>query len=152
MLWKGHQLAIGELMTVSSSDATGSTELLCMGYAEFTRKWKAGDKAVNERRANHDSREKDTSQSPGNMNDSDVFRGWFGYIERGIYQVDRQRQHGDSTGFNRIRRLQHLLLELVEVLDPDGARARESTSVPAAHDCACTRCQKESPKTRAGTV
>ena len=123
-----------------------------MGYAEFTRKWKAGDKAVNERRANHDSREKDTSQSPGNMNDSDVFRGWFGYIERGIYQVDRQRQHGDSTGFNCIRRLQHLLLELVEVLDPDGARARESTPVPGPHDCACARCQKESPKTRAGTV
>lgn len=152
MLWKGHQLAIGELMTVSSSDAAGSTELLCMGYAEFTRKWKAGDNAANDRSAEYDSGEKGVSQSPGSMNDSEVFRGWFGYIERGIHQVERQRHHGDSTAFNRIRRLQHLLLELVEALDPDGARARESSPVSAAPDCACTRCQKDMPKTRAGTV
>jgi len=150
MLWKGHQLAIGELMTVTSSDVGGSAELLCMGYAEFTRKWKAGGKTVNVRTAGNDSREKRVSQSLGD--DSEIFRGWFGYIERGIYQVDRQRQHGDSTGLNRIRRLQHLLLELVGVLDPDGAHARDSTQVSAAHHCACTRCQKELQKTRAGNV
>lgn len=154
MLWKGHQLAIGELMTVSSSDAGGSTELLCMGYAEFTRKWKAGDRSVEERNAGNDSGEKGLSQfqGQGRGNDSEVFRGWFGYIERGIHQVERQRHHGDSTGFNRIRRLQHLLLELVEALDPDGARASGSKPVPAVHDCACMRCQKDMPKTRAGTV
>jgi len=154
MLWKGHQLAIGELMTVSSPNAEGSTELFCMGYAEFTRKWKAGHRigATNERRADHDSGEKGMSQSPGITNDSEVFRGWFGYIERGIYQIVRQQQHGDSTGFNRIRRLQHLLLELVVILDPDGARARDSNPVPAAHDCGCTPCQKDLPKTRAGNV
>lgn len=152
MLWKGHQLAIGELMTVTSSDAAGSNELLCMGYAEFTRKWKSGHKAINKHRAENDSGEKGMSESPDNINDSEVFHGWFGYIERGIYQVETQRHHGDSTGFNRIRRLQHLLLELVEALDPDGARASESKPVPAAHDCVCTRCQKNAPKTRAGTV
>jgi hypothetical protein len=126
-----------------------------MGYAEFMRKWKAGQKTVNERRADHvdhDSGEKGLSQSPGIVNDSEFFRGWFGYIERGIYKIDRQRQHGDHTGLNRIRRLQHLLLELVDMLDPDGARARESKPVSAAHDCVCTRCQKELLKTRTGTV
>ncbi|GAB7323477.1 hypothetical protein MBLNU13_g05924t1 [Cladosporium sp. NU13] len=152
MLWKGHQLAIGELMTVSLPDASGSTELLCMGYAEFTRKWKASDRAVNEHRAENDSEEKGVSQTQSQGNDSEVFRGWFGYIERGIYRVERQRHHGDSTAFNRIRRLQHLLLELVEALDPNGSRARESKPVSAAPNCMCTRCQKNMPKTRAGTV
>jgi hypothetical protein len=155
MLWKGHQLAIGELMTVSSADATGSTELLCMGYAEFMRKWKAGQKTISERQAdhvNHDSGEKDWSQSPDIVNENEVFRGWFGYIERGIYNIDRQRQHGDHTGLNRIRRLQHLLLELVDMLDPDEARARESKPVSAVHDCPCTRCQKDPTKSRPGTV
>lgn len=152
MLWKGHQLAIGELMTVSSSDATGSTELLCMGYAEFTRKWKAGNKSIDERNAGNDSGEKGMSHIQSQGSDDEVFRGWFGYIERGIHQVERQRHHGDSTAFNRIRRLQHLLLELVEALDPDGARASEAKPVAAAQNCACTRCQKDMLKTRAGTV
>jgi hypothetical protein len=48
--------------------------------------------------------------------------------------------------------LQHLLLELVDMLDPDGARARESKPVSAAHDCPCTKCHKELPKSRPGTV
>ena len=152
MLWKGHQLAIGELMTVSSSDAGGNTELLCMGYAEFTRKWKAGDRSIDESNVANDSGEKGMSKNQSQDNDSEVFRGWFGYVERGIHQVERQRHHGDSTGFNRIRHLQHLLLELVDALEPNGGRARESNPVSAAHDCTCSRCRKDSLKTRAGTV
>jgi hypothetical protein len=139
MLWKGHQLAIGELMTVSRPDAAGNTELFSMGYAEFTRKWKAGDVAANGPQAHSGS-------------DSQVFRGWFGYIERGIYEVDKQEQHGHSTGLNRIRRLQHLLLELIDAVDPDGARAREFKPVSAAHDCACTRCEKAISNASAGNV
>jgi hypothetical protein len=84
--------------------------------------------------------------------DSQVFRGWFGYIERGIYEVDKQEQHGHSTGLNRIRRLQHLLLELIDAVDPDGARAREFKPVSAAHDCACTRCEKAISNASAGNV
>lgn len=141
MLWKGHQLAIGELMTVSRADAAGEkTELFCMGYAEFTRKWKAGGRAA----------EVDKVSS----NDADeAFRGWFKSVERGIYEVDRQRQRGESTGLNRIRRLQHLLLELVDVLDPEGARARESKPVAAAPHCECRQCRAVAlPKSRSGNV
>jgi hypothetical protein len=150
MLWKGHQLAIGELMTVSRPDAAGNAELFSMGYAEFTRKWKAGDVAANTSQAHSNGGKDRASQSFDD--DSRVFRGWFGYIERGIYEVDRQEQHGHSTGLNRIRRLQHLLLELVDALDPDRARARESKPVPAAHNCACTRCQTAMSNAPAGNV
>jgi hypothetical protein len=150
MLWKGHQLAIGELMTVSRLDATGNAELFSMGYAEFTRKWKAGEVAAKRQRAHSDEGKDRASQALDN--DSQVFRGWFGYIERGIYEVDRQEQHGHSTGLNRIRRLQHLLLELIDALDPDGARARESKPVPAAHNCACTRCQTAKSNSPNGNV
>lgn len=146
MLWKGHQLAIGELMTVSRPDTAGNPELFCMGFAEFTRKWKGGDIAADGHNTHTDEGKFVTGQSSDNENE--VFRGWFGYIERGIYEIDRQRQHGDSTGLNRIRRLQHLLLELVDALDPDRSRAGDSLPVPAAHDCSCTRCQTALPKTR----
>lgn len=149
-LWKGHQLAIGELMTVSLPDPSGNTELFCMGYAEFTRRWKAGGKAISDSKADHDGGDRPASQSLENENA--IFRGWFGNIERGIYEADREQHRGDTTGLNRIRRLQHLLLELVQTLDPDGARARDSRPVAASPGCTCTRCQKESQKTRAGNV
>lgn len=140
MLWKGHQLAIGELMTVARPDAAGEkTELFCMGFAEFTRKWKASGQGQYE--------------AKGSGDDDEAFRGWFGNVGRGIYEVDRQRRHGDSTGLNRIRRLQHLLLELVGALDPDGARARESKLVSAAPHCECTPCQAlVRPKDGSGNV
>lgn len=152
MLWKGHQLAIGELMTESKPDAAGNTELHCIGFAKFTRRWKAGGKTVGEFEGDDYNREKGTSQGLGLGSDGEIFRGWFGNIERGIYEIDRQRQSGDSTGLNRVRRLQHLLLELVDALDSDGARARESSLVSAAPNCACTRCQTGLPKARAGNV
>ena len=131
-------MAIGELMSVSKPDADGKMELFCMGFAEFTRKWKVGDSVSDESKV---------------LNSEDeAFRGWFGNIERGIYEVARQRRDGNSTGLNRVRRLQHLLLELVDVLDPDGARARESKPVSAAPHCDCTRCQAAVPKKRRENV
>jgi hypothetical protein len=153
-LWKGHQLAIGELMTVSSPAPTGNTELLCMGYAEFTRKWKEGKKAVSEHKTGSDNGNGNDEKSKGQVtgHDSEIFRGWFKNIESGIYRAHKQEQRGDSTGLNRIRRLQHLLLELIEALDPDGARARDSSPVSAAPNCPCTRCQADVPKTRTGNV
>jgi hypothetical protein len=151
-LWKGHQLAIGELMTVSLPAPTGNTELFCMGYAAFTRKWKEGDKALSERKADNDNSNGEKSPSQMLGNDSEVFRSWFQNIESGIYKARKQEQRGDSTGLNRIRRLQHLLLELVEALDTDGARARNSRPVSAAPNCPCTRCQANLSKTRVGNV
>jgi hypothetical protein len=148
MLWKGQQLAIGELMVVSKTVADGKSELFCMGFAEFTRKWKAGGRSES---TTHSEAEKDHLLQ-GSGDENEVFRGWFGYIERGIYEVDRQQQHGHSTGLNRIRRLQHMLLELVEFLDPEGVRVRDTKGVTAAPDCACTCCQSALPKARVTNV
>jgi hypothetical protein len=157
MLWKGHQLAIGELMTVPSTLAVpDSAGGVCMGFAEFTRKWKAQAQA-------EDVRVAEPRPAPGSANepvplhqnseDPAAFRVWFLTIEHGIYELDRQRQLGESTGLNRIRRLQHLLLELIDVLDPEGARvgAHESKRVGAAPGCACSQCRDSVQKKKRET-
>jgi len=153
LLWKGHQLAIGELMTVASTVAMPeSTGGVCMGFAEFTRRWKASApaSASTGQAASGDAKGDAIHQS----DDCASFRTWFANIEHGIYELDRQRQCGDSTSFNRIRRLQHLLLELIDVLDPEGVRvgAHESQRVGAAPACACSPCCDSLPKKMKGVV
>lgn len=143
-LWRGHQLAIGELTTVTQTE---SSKLLCMGFAQFTRTWKAGGTDGGK------SLSADDCSKIGNGIDDDctVIRGWFSTIEHGIYELESQRQRGDPTGFNRIRRLQHLLLELIDALDPSGARVDANVSKPvgAAPHCDCLRC-KALPKKAPG--
>lgn len=135
LLWKGQQSAIGELMTVSGQDASGSSEMYCMGFAEFTRKWKAGRFAKD---GNGDATMPEVVQGDSER----FFRSWFASFEHGIYQIDQGRRRGDHTVVNRLRRLQHLLLDLIDALDPDGARvgAQQSKRVAAAPSCTCSRC------------
>ena len=139
-LGKGHQLAIGELMTVVKPDAAGNPEMLCMGFAEFTRKWKAGQPG------------EDNPDENGHWrSDERFFRYWFDGIERSIHELDVRQQYGDPSGFNRIRRLQHLLLDLIDTLDPQGARvgASESKPVSAAPECVCSGCVTVGPRKKA---
>jgi hypothetical protein len=156
LLWKGHQLAIGELMTVSSTvavpDSAGGG--VCMGFAEFTRKWKAQKVVAESPASSGDAKEGLPSAVQKSSEDPGAFRAWFSNIEHGIYELDRQRQRGESTGLNRIRRLQHLLLELIDVLDPEGGRvgAHESQRVGAASGCACSQCCDPLPKKMKGAV
>jgi len=155
LLWKGHQIAIGELMTVPSTLAVpDSAGGVCMGFAEFTRKWKAQAAAEGVRAAEPPPARGSANEPVVHQNSEDpaAFRVWFLTIEHGIYELDRQRQLGESTGLNRIRRLQHLLLELIDVLDPEGARvgAHESKRVGAAPGCACSQCRDALPKKMKG--
>lgn len=113
MLWRGEQMAIGELMTVKDKE---DGELYCMGYAAFKHKWV------------HD----------------ESFRGWFHSIETGIPVLARaSSQHHSMIPDHRLRRLQHLLLDLTNILDPKrlqlgGSRIRYC--VPGAPECDCSTC------------
>jgi hypothetical protein len=154
LLWKGHQLAIGELMTVPSTlAAPDSAGGVCMGFAEFTRKWKAHEAVEDAERAAQRVSGDAVAEEDAAVLHND-FRAWFADIEQGIYELDRQRQRGESTGLNRIRRLQHLLLELIEVLDPAGGRvgAHESKRVGAAPSCACSPCRDALPNRMKGAA
>jgi len=160
LLWKGHQLAIGELMTVASTVAVPSSTAggVCMGFAEFTRNWKAQADDLKDVKAAQQPGPGDLVKGVADQQDGPnpvaAFRAWFTNIEHGIYELDKQKQRGNSTGLNRIRRLQHLLLELIDVLDPEGARvgAHESKRAGAAPGCACSRCRESFPKTMKGAV
>jgi hypothetical protein len=131
MLWKGQQLAIGELMSCHTSKDDTQSELMCMGYAEFTRLWKT-------------ARVTDANLVDNARDEAVFFRQWFDGVEEGIYAIEEGRRGGDHRGANRIRRLQHALVDLINELDPRGVRvnSREAGLVSAAHDCACSQCAK----------
>jgi hypothetical protein len=96
LLWKDHQTAIGELMSVRDEDG----EWYCMGFSEFTRMWKNADVAG------------DKAQDP-NVD----FRKWYGSVERGIPSLAAARHGKNEMAGNRLRRLQHLLVDLADELD-----------------------------------
>lgn len=94
------------------------TELFCMGYAAFKQKWMENDGA---------------------------FRGWFHSIEAGIKTIAEARSKGGSTiPDQRLRRLQHLFLDLIHILEPKGLRVEGSGSdlCIAVPKCACLQCSR----------
>jgi hypothetical protein len=114
-MWRGHQMAIGEFMSLR--DDGKDAERLCMGFYEFTKSWKT-----------------ETSGA------YDTLHYWFAPIEDGIkVLVDKGRTAPDG---NRLRRLQHLLLDLIEVLDPAKQRltSKGLSGCGAAPHCPCSRC------------
>lgn len=110
MLWRGQQMAIGELMTLTEEKG----ELYCMGYAAFSKKYQS---------------------------DED-FKKWFQPIEDGIDMLVHAREHNDFAATGRLRRLQHLLIDLVLLLDPDRAESEKhkQLKVDAANQCECNKC------------
>lgn len=144
MLWKGHQIAIGELMCVSENG-----ELMCMGFSTFTQKWKEADTAHDEvtspNRSLHNGPMEITV--PGAVehsaasNQHIAFRKWFEPIEDGIRAI-YPRGRGQSD--NRLRRLQHCLVDLVDTLDPKNLRSdvTESEYVRSAPHCPCSACER----------
>jgi hypothetical protein len=119
MLWRGQQMAIGELMTMAEEQG----QLYCMGFAAF------------EVRYNSDA----------------AFKKWFAPIESGITLLVEATAKGNSVANYRLRRLQHLLIDLVLLLDEDRVASGQNKQlkVDAAHDCRCANCPgvviKESP-------
>lgn len=107
ILWRGEQMAIGELMTEKDGD-----ELYCMGYATFVEKYK-----------NHDS-----------------FRRWFRPVEQGYSDLVMVHEKHDSVATYRLRRAQHRLVDLINLLDPLDSFAKHVYKVDAALNCCCYEC------------
>jgi len=110
MLWRGQQMAIGELMTLAEENG----QLYCMGFAAFAEKYRTEPE----------------------------FKKWFQPIEKGILLLVEARVHGNLVATNRLRRLQHLLIDLVLLLDQDRITSGQNKQlkVDAAHECKCEKC------------
>lgn len=116
MLWRGEQLAIGEIMTVSDDG-----ELFCLQYSQFIQKFKSAD-------------------AP--------FKDYFNPITEGITAlVNRRSTHHPSQHLpaGRLRRVQHFILDLIDVLDPHylGKASARSQRVYSAPCCDCSECRRE---------
>lgn len=109
MLWRGQQMAIGEVMTLSEGN-----ELYCMGYAAFTKK----------------------------CEDDEDFRKWFDSIEEDVSLLDQAKRNGNLEASNKLRRLQHLLIDLVALLNVDiiTSAGYKQPKVHGAQDCSCVDC------------
>lgn len=90
-------------------------QLYCMGFAAFSEKYQT---------------------------DATNFKKWFKPIEQGISRiVEAEKSHNTVATF-RLRRLQHLLIDMVLLLGSDRIKSegRVNLKVPAAHDCVCEGC------------
>jgi len=135
----GEQEAIGELMTLMNETADLEDEesnlgkrkiqCRCMGYASFVQRWKRDPE----------------------------FREWFGSIVNGLKEMNRLSQ-GVRTGARfprrqyppdeRLRRLQHQLVDLIECLDPRGLHRKSVRRCNPARGCLCTACRGGHPHER----
>lgn len=109
MLWRGEQMAIGEIMTVKNGD-----EYLCMDYITFGKK----------------------------LDEDEAFSKWFRPIQIGTKAVSDAKGQGYIPD-HRLRRLQHLLYDLIQVSDPNKVWPGQSDlnyCDPAAPMCPCLHC------------
>ena len=86
MLYKGQQMAIGEVMT------RGDDQLCCIGYSTVFVEYKT----------------------------KPDFRQWFIPVEMGIQDLVHAGKRRDRVPAYRLRRLQHLLIDLTMILDEEG--------------------------------
>jgi hypothetical protein len=92
-------------------------ELVCMGYAEFFEKFKT----------------------------ETTFKKWFEPITTDIDELAGPWLHGTRRPAPRLRRVQHLLMDLIDILDPHqlSYRADEyERAKPKALRCICTECER----------
>lgn len=153
MLFKASQTAIGEVM---SCQDTNSSEYYCMGYATFVHRWKNGAPEQEVSAHDHDAEQNkagDYMAGVAKIPDRE-FRQHFYEIERGIKEMWDRRQRWREQNPNlpaheahnqgsdgRLRRLQHLLLDLAVILDPKGLMNHKTESLRAdgVPDCKCSR-------------
>lgn len=106
---RGEQMAIGEIMTSHQHES----QHVCKGYAEFTQSF----------HTNSD------------------FQDWFKPIADGMDTLGEWWKKGEihpgSEYAPRLRRFQHLLIDLIRVLD---SSKYECTKVKAAPECNCKTC------------
>lgn len=117
MILSGEQNAIGELMTQGGHQGESQ---YCMGYGTFVTRWKADPE----------------------------FKGWFTAVVDGMARLEKPQSTcgerclgGTRVSVppdDRLRHVQHLLVDLIELLDPKGIHSRGFVrcDVPAlACDC-----------------
>jgi hypothetical protein len=78
----------------------------------------------------------------GKYNDTPTFKKWFEPIESGITLLRSEMANGNHLANYRLRRLQHLLVDLVLLLDAQQLETagNKRFKVDAAHDCSCDKC------------
>lgn len=115
-MWRGHQMAIGEFMSLR--DEGKDAERLCMGFYEFTESWK-------------------NKSSPA----YETLHYWFRPVETGLEEL--VVKGGQAPEANRLRRLQHVLLDLIAVLDPSKKRltTKYLSGCKPAPMCPCATCK-----------
>ncbi|KAI9692202.1 MAG: hypothetical protein M1822_006432 [Bathelium mastoideum] len=170
MLMKSHQMAIGEIMTVRDEK---EGELLCMGLSAFTRRWKAEEILIASRNRGdrhpqnhnpsdnshlqiHQSQEvnllpfAEVSANASDLTEDTPLHVWFRPLDAAIhYLVDRRYIHDDLNAHGaRFRNLQHLLRDLVLLLDPEAETRSEFKRVDKGHGCKCSACDGQ--ETRSG--
>jgi hypothetical protein len=155
MLWRGEQMAMGEVMTIK--DGKDGSHLFCMGYAAFRQKWRE-DRPV--RAMDELAEASGTSQTPvvgrvdevtkgvkdGGYISSREFRRWFGPIVEDITKVaEAKNENPGRVPDQRLRRLQHLLFDLICILDDKGLRSQSKWKpCHRAETCNCSKCAKKS--------
>ena len=160
MLWRGQQMAIGELMTVKDG-----SELYCMGYAAFCKKWAEsggfvtaggmgeetgtsgvpvdGHDGQEENKEAGKIREVKEGHGDGKGEWIGEFRPWFRSIIKDVTTISLARNDRHArVPDQRLRRLQHLLLDLIHILDKDGVRSEAIYTSPShrAAICKCSQC------------
>ncbi|KAK4561492.1 hypothetical protein LTR86_004810 [Recurvomyces mirabilis] len=123
MLWRGDQMSIGELML-----APGTGEPYPMGYNAFHQKWTEGGKIPAAPQKNAETGEMETHAELW----SGQFRTWFRPIIDGIVMLGEAHASNNDLEHpqewipprnQRLRRLQHRLVDLMDLLDPEGLRS-----------------------------
>lgn len=121
-LYRSQQMAIGEILTVKEGD-----ELYCMGYAEF---------------------KKALGADADNVNPSIDL--WFSELIKGIVEVAELRANWllhqgpyPKIPDQRMRCLQHLLIDLIEILNPgrSGIDPNSKNRCHRSKDCCCRTCE-----------
>jgi hypothetical protein len=124
MLYRGQQMAIGELMT-----APNGGELFCIGYAAFREKW---EKDVAFRQWFHPIENGITAIADAREAAEQVAKS-----------QHNPPHHAHMIPDHRLRLLHHLLFDLMDKLDHKGIRLKGKNwkrCTPRAPQCACTEC------------
>ena len=126
MIWRGQQMAIGEIMTVHGD------EPMCLGYASFTQMFKTPSESV----------EGWQGDEGIDIDWSGNFRPWFRPIIQSVAAIAEAKGHRKAAPDQRLRRLQHLLIDLINDLDEKGLRseARFTRRCHRATVCHCSKC------------
>lgn len=123
-LWRGQQMAIGEIMTERAKD---EDELYCIGYSTFVERYQAEDR----------------------------FRLWFLSLADSLTELARMWElksrdpnlPNEQIPEGRLRHLQHLLVDLVNILEPEQVRlvGIKCERCDPERRCSCSFCRRKWP-------